>query len=177
MVNSIIQFIIQTRTAPGSPRALPCPGPSLHPPWASSGPPWAVLWPPWALPCASRPLGLGVAGPGPWAQGSQKPMTAAKITNDRSQKKPRQQQNKNNKSSSYQRNGGNIGPTGLCALPLLGPPWAHPPCSPPWALPGPPTRGPPSGLPMDFPCSNHDPIPSPITSPPKIIMLHEPCGQ
>ena len=60
------------------------------------GPPWTLLgpfgpslglpgplWPLWALPW---PLVPGPWGPGPWAQGPQKPMTAAKKTNDSSQK-------------------------------------------------------------------------------------------
>ena len=55
-------------------------------------------------------------------------MTAAKKTNDSSQKN-QDSSKKTNDSSNYQTNGGNIGPTGPWALPPLGPPWALPPWS------------------------------------------------
>ena len=51
-------------------------------------------------------------------------------------KKTKTAAKKNNDISNYQRNGGNIGPTGPWVLPPLGPPWALP--GPSWALPGPP---------------------------------------
>ena len=68
-------------------------------------------------------------------------MTAAKKTKTAAKK--------NNDSSNYQTNGGNIGPSGPWAPPLpgpfLGPPFLGPSGSP-WALPGPPSLS-PLGLP------------------------------
>ena len=77
-----------------------------------------------------------------------------------------------NDSSNYQRNGGNIGPSGPWAFPSLGLFWAHPLCPPSWA-PLVPTLGPFLGLSMDRSCFNHDPILSLMTGPPRIIALHE----
>ena len=86
MVSCIIQIIIQTRRALGLPKLFlgPCSlgtfsgllGPSLVRSLAS-----------WAFSCVSEPLGLGRLRPGPWAFWPQKPMTAAKLTNDSSQRK------------------------------------------------------------------------------------------
>ena len=93
-------------------------GPSLGLPWLSLG--LSGLCP--------ESLGPGLLGPGLWAQGPQKPMTAAKKTKTAARK--------TNDSSNYQSNGGNIGLIGPWALTPLGLPWVL--LGPPWASLGPP---------------------------------------
>ena len=92
-------------------------------PLGSSGPSLGLPGPSLGLSgLCPESLGPGLLGPGLWAQGPQKPMTAAKKTKTAAKK--------TNDSSNYQSNGGNIGLTRPWALTPLGPPWVL------WAFPG-----------------------------------------
>ena len=81
----------------------------------------------WALVCASELPGLGRLGPKPMGLWLQKPMTAAQLTHDSSQRKQDSCNTKTHDCSNYQRNGGDIWsslPINMAADAASN--WAHP---------------------------------------------------
>ena len=99
-------------------------------------------------------------------------MTAAKLTNDSSQRKQDSSKTKKMTAAIIREMEVTLGPLG----PGLSLPWAFsgpilfvPPLGPQLV----PTLGPFLGLSMDRSCFNHDPILSLMTGPPRIIALHE----